>query len=637
MRTMWISIKSCIVFYLVLFAGQSLLFVFDPPYHAGSPDQAQIPAFIHWSFAKYFTLIALAYVLWAIVLGALNGLAFRLSRTQWKSSSWISWPALAWCSAQFCLLLLLVGFFYPAMYAQIPGLDRLPLVVSYLLLGLLSVALASTTLRSQTDKRSRHLAIWSLAGLAPLALIALSTRPAALNFSEARDGDARHSILLLGFDAMDGDSGNATLSRALQNIPARVFNNAFTPLPLTHPAWNSILSGQYPEKHQVRFFFGSPHAPKHPQLNLPLRLKQEAGFQTLFASDLPETSFFLASEGFDASLLPTVGWKAHMGSMLLNHFILPAVWLNNATAESLFGAIVNTPGLFNYDPIRFFNSAFRGFSEMISDRRFLALHSCYLHTPIRLTRRELLTLPHYLHLSPRDFSFAKWPKAGESKPTTPAQWINPYYLRRELALNLLEEIVLELKKKNYLKNSTVVFLSDHGERFLKSYEIYGGIHGVDIETREQNNIMFALANPSMGSFSVDSRWTSLIDIAPTLLGFAELPIEAMPYDGSPVVSLDGKTLPLPERPILIESMGFIDDATERDEFPQLSIKSLEESLIYKEAGEVIVGSEYYDRILKKKTFADLTQVPEMRRQVAERSSHGPSISLPRLRYRNLRR
>lgn len=623
MRTVWISIKSCIVFYSALFVGQTLLFVFAPPYHVGSPDPTQIPAFIRWSFAKHFALIACGYLLWACALGTLNGLAFRLSRTPLKSRRWISRPALACCSSQFCLLILLAGFFYPGLYAQIPGLDHLPLALSYFLLGSLSVILAGLALRSQSDKRGRHLALWSLAGLTPLVLVALSMRPANLDLPEARKSDPRQSILLLGFDALDGDSGNATLSRSLQDIPARVFDNAFTPLPLTHPAWNSILSGQYPEKHRVRFFFNSPYEPAHPQLNLPRRLQSEAGFQSLFASDLPETSFFSRDEGFDAALLPTFGWKAHLRTMMLNHFVLPAIWLNNAAAESMLGSIFNTPGLFNYDPLRFFNSAFSAFAKMPSDRRFLALHSCYLHTPIRLNRSDLLTLDHYLNLSPSDFSFTKWPKAGANKTPTPADWVNPYYLRRELALNLLEDLVFELRRKNYFKNSILVFLSDHGERFSKNYEIYGGIHGVDIETREQNNVMLALASPSLDGFSVDSRYTSLIDIAPTLLTLVGLPIQAMPYDGSPLVGSSGKTLQLPNRPIQIESMGFIDDATEQDKFPQISIKSLEESLIYQEAGQVIVGREYYDRILKKKTFADLSKIPEMRRQVAGRSDHHP--------------
>src|SRR5262249_24651550 len=138
-------------------------------------------------------------------------------------------------------------------------------------------------------------------------------RPAELNLPAAPPASvADHPpVLLLGFDALDGDSGNAVLSKSLQGMGARIYTNAFTPLPLTHPAWNSILSGLYPQNHRVRFFFGSPQTPLHPELYLPLRLKNEAGYRTLFASDQPETSFFTADQGFDASVMGSIGWKAH--------------------------------------------------------------------------------------------------------------------------------------------------------------------------------------------------------------------------------------------------------------------------------------------------------------------------------------
>lgn len=603
MRPFAASLKSSLIFYLGIFVLQVVLFFIVSPYYSASPTQTQLPFFIKWSMAKYFGLVGTLYFVWAMALGILNGLAFRKSKV-----------GLRWNAAQYLTLLLLVTIFYPWLFNQFPPLDRLPLLLDYLLLFAAALACGMWAFPSASPGSSRRLWAGGLTLLLPMFFFLALMRPARLDLPVAPPTlttDRLH-LLLLGFDALDGDSGNPVLLKNLQGSGARIYTNAFTPLPLTNPAWNSILSGLYPDKHRVRFFFGSPQTPLYPELYLPYRLKREAGYRTLFASDQPETSFFTAQEGFDESVLSVIGWKAHLEAMVLNHFIFPALWLNNPWTEGLSGRNFNSASVYNYDLARFFNQAFKKFSKLGEGPRFMALHTCFLHSPIRLTGREVARLPGHLWLRPRDFSFWKWPPPGTAKTQTPETWVNPYYVRREEELQFLQTLLRQLKEKSYLEAASLAFFSDHGERFSNNFEIYGGIHGVDLKTREQNNVMLAIADPRFKGSEIVARWVSLIDLAPSFLKLLRLKSEGMPYDGVALMNEAGDELDPPPRPLLAESMGFIDDPTEQNQFPNLSIQSLEQSLIYHPDGQVVVGPSYYERILQKKEFADLTKVPEMR-------------------------
>ncbi len=297
--------------------------------------------------------------------------------------------------------------------------------------------------------------------------------------------------------------------------------------------------------------------------------------------------------------------------MVLNHFILPAVWLNNSLAEKLLGRTLNTPSIFNYDLARFFNYSFQEFAKLGKGPKFLALHSCFLHSPIRLNHRELAVVPGYLKLSPLEFSFWKWPKPGESKVPTPKGWINPYFVRREKLLLFLTQLLGQLQNLGYFKTDLVVLLSDHGERFAENYEVYGGIHGVDLKTRQQSNVMLAFLGPAFKDFKKILDPVSLIDLTPTLLSQVGLVTKGLPYDGMPLLNREGNPTDLPPRSILGESMGYINDPVDREKFPQISVQSLEESLTYQKNGKVTVGPDYYQRIIQKKEFSDFAKQPSM--------------------------
>src|SRR5262249_13983143 len=157
------------------------------------------------------------------------------------------------------------------------------------------------------------------------------TKPTKLNLPNAKNNSTEMpDVILLGFDALDGDTGNRVIEEKIQGWGGRIYSNAYTPLPLTNPAWNSILTGLYPEHHRVRFFFDSPQESLHPDLYLATQLKSAENYTTFFASDQPETSYFTEKQGFENFIFAKIGWQAHLSGMILNHFIFPALWLNNS-------------------------------------------------------------------------------------------------------------------------------------------------------------------------------------------------------------------------------------------------------------------------------------------------------------------
>jgi hypothetical protein len=300
----------------------------------------------------------------------------------------------------------------------------------------------------------------------------------------------------------------------------------------------------------------------------------------------------------------------HLDATFLNHFVFPALWINNRAFDRLSGFTLNSPAVFNFDLPRFFNFSFARFASLPESARMMALHTCFLHSPIRLKRRELESEPHWLHLTPRDFSYWSWSKPGDPLQKTPSTWRNPYFLRLPGALQFLSSLVTELKGKGYFSTDRIAFLSDHGERFVAGYEIYGGIHGIDLKTRRQDNVVLGIFAPNLGDFARSDTPVSLIDLAPTLLalsGAASKP----GYDGRALFDGAGKFLSPPSRPLRIESMGLITSAAWAGSFPQIPAAELESQLSYQPDGRIRLGDAYYRLILERKDFVDVMQSPDL--------------------------
>lgn len=605
-------IRFTVLLYVGLFIIQLGFYLLSPSFYVSAPEQLHLPGFVLWSFAKYFSWIFLMYLGWGLLLGLWNRILLPLNQPRGNHVR-AHRPLLALGIAQGLGSFLYLAYLFPALLNEYPLLRRLPLGGSYALLALAVLSLGCYFLRFRSQPLWRGIFQIVLSLLLPVLMISFTVQKATLDLPPAAPTAKEDlpDILLLGIDALDGDSGNGLLIKRLRGHRGVIFTNAYTPLPLTHPAWNSILSGVYPENHGVRYFFDSPLKSKNPDLFLPKILQKEKGYRSLFASDQTETSYFTRQDGFSEVAHDRIGWEAHMVSALWNHFVLPALFLNNGWVERWTHVSFNYANLFNFDLRRFINHAFNKFDHLGPSPKLLAFHTCSLHTPIHLTREELESRPHYWALAPADFSFARWPQPGQPQRDTPPQWINPYTIRQKTVLGLVNELLTRLEQAGYLKNDLVVLLSDHGERFLEDREIYGGVHGVDIKTRRQNNVVLAFLDPKAPNMAVRPNPVGLVDLTPTLLARLGMETEGRGFDGLALLNSQGRARPLPERSLWVESMGFIDDSAEKKKFPTLDRKSLEESLAFGRNGSITIGKDYYARILEKKETADLNQNPDL--------------------------
>lgn len=609
MKALVASWKSALAFFAALFALQTFLFFYSPNFYLGTAHQAGIPDFIKLSFVKHFLLVLGLYLFMGLVAGALNALLLKLA---FPYSEIRQSTRLLLLLAQLTLLLLATTWEYPTLIGFLPSLEVIPLASAYWTLAGFGLAALALSFWSGSPRRFRSALVLSLGALLPTLLHLPALTPDRLDLPRSRARSGAPSVLLLGFDAIDGDHAHQALEATVKDlgIKGRFFLNAFTPLPATHPAWNSILSGSYPEHHGVRFFFSSPLEPTEPWLYLPRQLKQ-AGYYSIFASDQPETSYFDGKQGFDRAAVGAVGWEAHLRGFLLNHFLFPALWLNNGLSDRWLAGNWNTPTLFNYDPARFFNQVFRGLARAPLAPLFLALHSCHLHTPIRLTREELEGIDRVNDLSVRDFTYWRWSKPGDPLKRTPEGWHNPYFRRLPHTTDFLRALAIELKAEGYFDSNLIVFLSDHGERFVPNYEIYGGIHGIDLETRGQSNVMMAVFSPDFTGFDEVLEPVGLIDLAPTVLALSGSRADLKDYDGAALLDAGGNFLKPAPRPLKAESMGLIEKSAWAGKFPQIPVEELEANLQYDPSGPVTVGPRYYEAILKRKEYADLLLVPGM--------------------------
>ncbi|MCB1214454.1 MAG: sulfatase-like hydrolase/transferase [Deltaproteobacteria bacterium] len=583
-------IKHSLIFYFAFFLLQLIFYFVAPSFYISTPSDLVIPTFIKLAFGKYFVLILSLYLTWALVLGIFNRLLLRTQKNK------LSKKALyLFLFAQLSLTLLWVTWQYPSTLDSYPGFKSLTLASSYALF--LSLALLAWIFYHRQSSFSPKTLGLSLLALALPALLLQGLNPKVALELPSLEG--KNHVLLLGVDALDGPTANQFLEDHLQNEGARLFEQAYTPLPLTHPAWNSILSGQYPDKHGVRYFFESPLPSAHPESYLQRILKSH-GYLSLHAADQPETSYFRKSDGFDATTYQRKGWEAHMVAMLFKHFIFPSLWLNNTWMDRLGVESFNYAGLFNYQPERFFNQTFKQLNHLSHGPKFLALHSCYLHTPVHLTKEEIHQISGYWKQSPKDFSFTKWPKPGAGYKKAQAGWINPYPLRRQSLLNFLSQLSQQLKEKHYLEKATLVLLSDHGERFIAGKEIYGGVHGVDLKTQEQTNVILAFLSAQFKDFQSSQEKVSLVDIAPTVLKLLQIDTKPFYFDGLALLENNGDLIDLSPRKIKMESMGYLNHQELGIEFPQIAVSTLQSNLRYKEDGGVVIDKKYYEKIVPEK-------------------------------------
>jgi arylsulfatase A-like enzyme len=390
-------------------------------------------------------------------------------------------------------------------------------------------------------RRAPSVGAW-LASLLPLAAIAGAVALLwRVPVAPVPAKNAGPNVILLGFDALRPDhlgfNGyprgiTPNLDRFLAE--STVWDTAFTPLARTAPAWMTLLSGTFPQTHDVRDPLPDPDrlVPKVPLL--PQVLK-EKGFHTTFATDDSRFSYMVPEHGFDAILQPPVDvanfavagseprFRAFYGLLdnPLGWALVPTIRMNQAFGRS-------------YRPDRWNSAVDRALADAAThDRAFFAVHDCTLHAPADrfwpytwlFDQRDYGGRNRFRYVSMGSAALGETPDRG---PAAVAQDTNLYDAGLVMVDARFGEIRRRLEASGLWENSIVVLLSDHGEELdgeVDRYDFVGPNHGWHPWGQSQYRVLLAVHWPASMARppSRETNLASLADVAPTVaeaLGFA---------------------------------------------------------------------------------------------------------------------
>ncbi len=376
---------------------------------------------------------------------------------------------------------------------------------------------------------------------------------------------SKPNIIILGIDSLSPRSVNKNnmpfLSGLLNN--STQFSDAISPLARTYPAWTSMLTGLYAEHHHA----GENLIPKRfirSDASIIWTLNK-LGYNSIYATDDRRFNSIDKDLGFKKIIGPKLG----VNDILLgtfNDFPLSNLLINSRIGAKLFPYnYLSRASFFSYYPSTFSEQLQNELSQPQQNKPvFLAVH---------------FALPH-------------WPYAWAI--SSPEEVDNEFSIEKRdlLYQDALQRVDKQfssffefLKEQQYLANSLVIVLSDHGETLyypnsrLTNYQNYQGSlpsrfaqylrtktatvlnksagHGSDILSPGQYHSVLAFNIYENGQLitsnhTINTR-VALIDIAPTILDFLYIK-NRQNMDGISLLPaiLDPQNS-LPERTFFIES------------------------------------------------------------------------------------
>ncbi len=348
-----------------------------------------------------------------------------------------------------------------------------------------------------------------------LSSLILITTIAPLLFSTPQTARTdKPNIILIGIDSLRLEliaQYMPTLSKQLES--ASLFENAYTPLARTYPAWMSILSGRHPATSNARYNLQPESMLSSDNHYLAGTLKQ-LGYHSIYASDERRFSNIGSSQGFEQVIGPNTGAAdfilgEYADFPLLNvltklpiaKWLTPEIYANRAASHL-------------YQPKQFSNLLSDELSNLEDAPLLLATHFCLPHWPFTFVGHE------------DDSDYSQSPAYPDTLRAVDEQ---------------IADLLQQLDKQGLLNNSRLIFLSDHGESWgnvdtlLKSgkghtllVNDYG--HGMNILSSDSHKVLMAFKGFNLPK-GKSQRLTSLIDISPTITGSLNIPPSSLNYDG----------------------------------------------------------------------------------------------------------
>lgn len=447
-----------------------------------------------------------------------------------------------WTAAQFSLLLGNL-FLFPYSYY---GLLLQPMMTSifgyYLLISLFILAISVCVIAiilTIIASLKMHPRLGGTVLLIALGLLLLSTLLNEMHIPQ-KSNSKYPNVVLIMTDSVRPDYLNSKINNKYQ-LPhlhrllhnSVFFPNAFTTLGRSTPGLVTMLTGRYPKNNGARF-----NLIENDQLKLSDSLPQvlkHYGYETLLFADSLQFINVDTAYGFDKVFSPEHGIYDFIFTFA-NDLPLSNLLMNTPVGQWLFPYnFANRVAYHTYTP-----DAFTCFFKH-------HLHFLKLNKPVFIVID--LTLPH-------------WPYVWARQPNLPS--IPDRYLDSLKALDgQLGELIKNLQQKNILQNAILVVASDHGdsfgvpgERYIQEGNYIGpkdrlsyitkypysiksprssnaaviGLdtssgHGTDLLSASQLNttLAFQFFGQQLPPRMINTR-VALIDIAPTLLDFLNLPL-----------------------------------------------------------------------------------------------------------------
>lgn len=392
---------------------------------------------------------------------------------------------------------------------------------------------------------------------------------------------SKPNIIMIGIDSLRPELIKQYMPFLKEQLAnSTVINNAYTPFARTYPAWMSIVTGRHPANHGARFNLQPEEMLANDNLYLP-KLLQEHGYTTIYAADERRFSNLGSTQGFQHVIGPRTGVSDFVlgdyadfptTNLLLltplGKWLLPELYGNRA-AEHL------------YRPETFSSLLEYGLDSIIRDKPILlATHFCLPHWPYRF--------------------IGEYPTLGyEEQPFYPSNL--------EAVDKQIQELMIYLKERDLLRNSIIVFLSDHGESwgyFKTAFKDKNGIpyessdfgHGMNILSSASHEVLLAFKGLAIHPEQI-TRPASLTDIAPTLLSALKL---ADPHDHQKMDGRDLTIAPNQSSELAFESGVILAAANTSNPNPRAVAREGAHRFTIKETGYLRLKSSMVPEMIDKK-------------------------------------
>jgi len=388
---------------------------------------------------------------------------------------------------------------------------------------------------------------------------------AHLNFfkrSQNINASKNHLVILYGIDALRPDFIYQTWADGLPVMPylqaflkdATQYERAYTPIAATEPAWYSLLSAQYPNKHGHRYALMPDN--KTAQIKTFTTQFKEQGFQTHFYTDCSRFHAQTQQNGFTYLSQPPLGAmnfileKARyrllgfISEFNVAYYLLPEIMNNRALAGF-------------YNPNTFIEHATSNILDAHQQSPTLAaLHTTMTHFPGDAPYPFYNWAAQATGLPASSFfrmNFSVLNKGSTQEKTSQEYAFNLHEQQKKHYMALLSAadaqlglLIKALKANHVYDLTTLVVFSDHGEDFYDDRpDLYGQtpVHGARINEVE-NKILLSIKYANTQDTTrvnhllrTNQTLANLVDIGPTLLSAYQLPALAS-SDGQALQSLN---------------------------------------------------------------------------------------------------